>query len=94
MEEMDELSHYDESGEDVADVGNEVGQSVELLVERRLHGVVDLRLHEHFAHLGGVANFQHAHHAMALHHLGAAKHVVGGIGGFLVEACGVSGLGA
>ena len=91
---MYELGHDDDAREDVGGVGNPVGQAVELLVEGSLDGVVDLCLLEDFSHFGGIAYLEDAHHAVALHDLGAAQHVVGGIGGFGVEVGGVNSLAA
>ena len=56
-----------------------------MLIEGRLHAVVDLRGLKHLAVLGMVAHSLHLEDAVALHHLGAAQHAVGGVGGVLVE---------
>ena len=81
----DHAAHNDEHGQDVADVGDQVAQTVELLVERCFHTVVDLCGLKHFAAFGGVADCQDAANAVSGHHLRAAQHVVGGESGFGVK---------
>ncbi len=84
-EEHDDAAYDDGCGESVGYLGDEVAESVELLVERRLDAVVNLCGLEHLAVLGLVAHGEDLHHAVAFHNLGAAHGVVGGEGGVGVE---------
>ena len=93
VEPHDESAHNDEGCEDVAELGDEVGQAGELLVEGCFHAVVNLCGLEHLSLLGAVAHGEHAHDAVSLHHLRAFHHVIGGIGGVGVEVGLVGALG-
>lgn len=81
----DNAAHHNEGCYAVAHLGNEVAQSVELLVERCFHARVNLYRLEHLALFGVVAYGSDLHQAVALHHLGALQHMVGGKGGVGVE---------
>ena len=56
-----------------------------MLVEWRLHAVVDLRGFEDLSVLCLVADAVDTEYAVSFHDLGAAENAVGGIGGVLVE---------
>ena len=92
MVKMNQLTHNDEACEDVAGVRYPVGQAVKLLVKRSLDRIVNLRFLKHLAHFSGVANFQHAHHPVALHDFSAAQNVIRRIGGLFVKMSRVDGL--
>ena len=88
----EELAHDDQCGEHIADLRDEAAEAVELLVERRAHAVVDLRGNKHLTVLGMVADGFDLVQAVALHHLGAPEHAVGGVGRIFIEFIGVGAL--
>ena len=83
--EYSQTSDHDESTHNVAAIGNHLSEAVELLHERRLYVVLNLRLHIHFAIFGAVAHSLHAHNAVTLSHSGSAQHHIGGVGGIFLE---------
>ena len=84
-EKEDQLAHDDGCGNDIAGIGDEYAQPLQLLVERSLHAVVDLRCRIDFSVLRLVANGGDAEDAMTFQHVGATLYMVGGISGIAVE---------
>ena len=71
MEHIEEHSaQHNDDAHQIARLGDEFAQAVELLVERRLHTVVYLCSHEHLAVFGLVTHLEHTENAVSLHHLG------------------------
>ena len=86
---IDEIHHqaqnHNQSGDDITGNGDAIAQAVELLIQGRLHLVVDLCPVIHFAPLRGIAHFVDHEDAMAFHHRAAATDVIGGIGRLRVK---------
>ena len=81
----DEFADDNQCGKDVANLSDDVGESVELLVERRADAVVNLRSLEDLSVLGLVADSLNTEYAVTFHNLCATEHAVGGVSGVLVE---------
>ena len=85
----DEIHYYtsqnNQGSNGIAYPGYPLAQSVKLLIERSLHAVVYLYCLKHLALFGLVAYGPYTADAMAFHYLRTLHHMIGGVGGSLVE---------
>ena len=82
MEIGEGTAYEDEGCEHITDFGDDLSQAIELVVQRCLHTVVNLRCSKYLSVFGSVAHSGGTHDAVAVHNGGTAHGVVGGIGGF------------
>ena len=84
-------SYENQDGDGVTDFGNELAQTVQLLIERGFHAVVNLCRFEHSTVFGGIAHSSDTADGVTFHDLRTAQHVVRGESGFFVKLFGNSG---
>ena len=86
---VNQLTYYDKTGKNVADICNPVSKTVKLFVEGSLNRIINLCFLEHLAHLGYISDFEDTHHTMTFHNLCATHHMIRGICSILVEVSGI-----
>ena len=85
LEENQQLTDNDESCEDVAHVGNQTAQAIQLLIKRCLDTIVDLSSLEDLTVFCLVTHSEHFHDSVAFHDFRSPHDMVGSEGCILVK---------